>query len=324
MFGLISPIELLNVYIVESLAQSIVASLLVLPVVVFFVKSPAARVRFLLAPLVLPAVGPPLYYLLVPNRQQLPVIPLDRLLGLKHGLSFVSQWPAFTTAFAIAFILATLYFLTRGAVAMAVASYLPRRYARLTLQQGRRLGGLIAPLVARSRLANPILLLSPSPYPSCCAFGLRRPYLLVSRGLLECLDDEHLEAVLAHEIAHFMRRDQYLTLAILALRSFLFFNPLVHLLCRAISQEQEMACDALAIRMGQRPLTYVQSLLRVCRQAGVPSQWEPATSGFLTRSAIVHRRVTAILDRGGVEGPERRPLWLAVIGSLSVILFFIC
>ncbi len=324
MVGLISPIELLNVYIVESLAQSIVASLLVLPIVVFFVKSPAARVRFLMAPLLIPAVGPPLYYLLVPNRQQLPVIPLDRILGLKQGLSFVSQWPAFTTALAIAFVLVALYFLTRGAVAMAVASYLPRRYARLTLQQSRRLEGIMAPLVAGSQVASPALLLSPSPYPSCCVFGLRKPYLLVSQGLMEGLDDEHLEAVLAHEISHFVRRDQYLTLGLFALRSILFFNPLVHLLCRAITEEQEMACDALAIRLGQKPVTYVRSLLRVCRPASAPARWEPATSGFLTRSATLHRRVTAILERGGEEGPERRPLLLAVMGSLLVILFFIC
>ncbi|MDP2727916.1 MAG: M56 family metallopeptidase, partial [Dehalococcoidia bacterium] len=230
-----------------------------------------------------------------------------------------------TTAFAIAFMVATLYFLTRATIAIAVAFYLPRRYPRLAHQQGRRLEGIIAPLLARFGLEQPTLLQSPSPYLSCCAFGLRHQYLLVSRGLLEGLDDEHLEAVLAHELAHFLRRDQYLNLVILALRSFLFFNPLVHLLCREISQEQELACDALAIRMGQRPLNYAQSLLIVCRQGSrVPTLWDPATSGFLTRSATMRRRVTAVLERGGMEGPERRPLLFAVTGSLSLGLFFVC
>lgn len=323
--GLVSPIDLLNVYIVENLAQSIVASLLVIPLVVFFVKSPAARARFLLVPLILPAVGPPIYYFLVPTRQQLPVIPLDRLLGMKQGLSFLNQWPSFTTVLAVAFMVATLYFLTRGTIAIIAALYLPRRYSNLSLQQRRRLECIMAPLLARSNLAQPTLLRSPSPGFYCCAFGLRRPYLLVSRGLLEGLDDEHLEAVLAHELAHFSRRDQYLNLLIMALRSFLFFNPLVHLLCRAISQEQEMACDAMAIRMGQKPVTYVQSLLTVCRQGPMtPALWEPASSGFLSRSGAVRRRVTAVLERGGMEGPERHSLLSTVTGSLSFLLFFIC
>ncbi len=325
MFGPVSPIDLLNVYIVEAIAQSIVASLLVIPLVVFFIKSPDARVKFLLLPLVLPAVGPPVYYLLVPGRQQLPVIPLDRILGIKQGLSFVSQWPVFTTAFTVTFLAATLYFLSRAALAIVVASYLPRRYSRLSHQQARRIEGILAPLLARSESRQPILLISPSPLLSCCAFGIRRPYLIVSRGLLEGLDDEHLEAVLAHELAHFIRHDQYLNLVTLSIRSFLFFNPLVHLLCRAISQEQEMACDALAIRMGQRPLVYVQSLLKVYRQRSpVPALWEPAISGFMTRSAAVRRRVTAILERGGKEEPEYRPLLFAATGFLAMALFFIC
>lgn len=325
MLSLVFPIDLLNVYIVENLAQSIVASLLVGSIVVFLVRSPAARSRFLLVPLVLPALGPPLYYLLVPHRQELPVIPLDRILGLKQGLSFVSQWPLFTTIFGIAFILALLYFLTRGAIAVAVAQYLPRRYSRPPREQTERLEGIITPLLVRSTVRRPILLQSRSPYLSCCAFGLRRPYLLISAGLLEDLDDEHLAAVLAHELAHFMRRDQYLNLAILAIRSFLFFNPFVHLLCRAISLEQELACDALAIRMGQRPLVYAQSLVRVSRQSGHSGALrEPATCAFLTRSASLRRRVNAILERGGIEGPERRPLFFGVTGSLLVLLFFIC
>lgn len=324
MFNSGSLVEFLNIYLVENLTQSIVAALIVLPMAAWLVKSPTARIRYLLVPLLLPVVCPPLYYILVPNRQDLPVIPLDRLLGLKQGLAFVSEWPAFATLFGLAIIVAASYSLCRGAIAVAATFYLPWRYPLLDRGQEARLSAMLAPLLARSRLRRPVMLESPSWHLSCCAFGLLQPYLLLSRGLLRGLDDAHLEPVVAHELAHFLRRDQLLNLGLVALRSFFFFNPLVHLLCRAIRQEQELASDVLALRLGQRPLTYAQSLVKVWRQGfGAPEVWEPATSGFLT-SATVQRRVTAILKRGGTEGPERRPLLFAVTGALVVILFFVC
>ncbi|HLB11666.1 MAG TPA: M56 family metallopeptidase [Dehalococcoidia bacterium] len=325
MFDSGSLIEFLNIYLVENLTQSIVAASIVLPLMVWLVRPAAARIRYLLVPLILPVVSPPLYYLAVPGRQELWVIPLDRLLGLKQGLSFVMQWPAFTTVFGMALIVAAIYFLARGAVAVAAASYLPRRYSGLPPGQQKRVNVILAPLLARTGLRGPVILESPSPHLSCCAFGLRRPYLLVSRGLLESLDDEHLEGVVAHELAHFLRRDQFLNLGLLALRSFFFFNPFVHLLCRGISHEQELACDALAIRLGQRPITYAESLVLVWRQAfRSPDTWERATFGFFTQPALVRRRVTAVLEMNSPEGSERRPLLFAVTAFLTFVLFFVC
>lgn len=325
MFKSGSLVEFLNIYLVENLTESIVASLIVVPLVAWLVKSPAARVRYLMLPVVLPVVGPPLYYLLVPHRQELPVIPLDRILGLKQGLSFVTQWPAFTTVFAVVLSGAAAYFLARGAIAVASTFFLPRRFPGLGPGQKERVHAMLAPLLARSGLPMPVILETPSRHPSCCAFGLRRPHLLISSGLLKALDDVHLEAVMAHELAHFLRRDQGLNLGLLALRSFFFFNPLVHLLCWAIVQEQELAADAVAVRLGQRPLTYAESLLQVFRQAFRASDiWEPVASGFLGYGASIRRRIEAVLESGGLEAPHRRPLLFALTGSLFVILFFIC
>lgn len=325
MFNSSSLVDFLNAYLVENLTQSLVAALIVVPISAWLVRSSRARIRYLLVPLLLPVFCPPLYYVLVPGRRDLPVIPLDRLLGLKQGLSFVSQWPEFTTVFTLAFLAATLYFLGRGAIALTAALYLPHRYPRPIPEQERRLDRLLAPLLARAGLPRPLILQSPSWHPYCCAFGFRRPYLLLSTGLLESLDDAHLEGVLAHELAHCLRRDPFLNLLLLTLRSFFFFNPLVHLLCRAVTQEQELACDALAIRLGQSPLTYAESLVKVWRQGfSVPALWKPAASGFLTEPAALHRRVIAVLEKKGLERAEYGRLLVVVTGSLLVGLFFIC
>ena len=325
MFNAGSLLDSINVYLAENLAQSIVAALLVLPLLLWVVKSPSARIRFLLVPLALPVVFPPVYYLLVPSRQELPVIPLDRILGLKQGLSFLSQWPDFTAALALAFGLATAYFLARGMLAAAAVIYLPRRYPKVDQVHEIRIERMLDRLVARRRMTRPALLQGPWPNLTCCSFGFRRPYLLLSRGLLEELDDEHLEGVVVHEMAHFLRRDQYLNLALLALRSFFFFNPVVQLLCRAIQEEEELACDALAVRLGVLPRTYAESLVKVWWSGpGPATRWEPATTGFLNTRSAVRRRVAAVLDRGGTDGPGHNRLLLALTSCLLILLFFVC
>jgi beta-lactamase regulating signal transducer with metallopeptidase domain len=323
-FSSSSLVELLNIYVVENVTHSLVAALVILPLVVWFVKPPAARIRYLLVPLLLPIFCPPLYYSLFPGRQELPVLPLDKLLGLGEGLSFLGQWPAFVMVFGAVLLLATLYFLVRGSIAVATTFYLPLRYPRLASGQKERIERMLAPLLARAGLSSPVILQSPSWQPLCCAFGLRRPYILLSRGLLEGWDDEHLEGVIAHELAHFLRRDQWLNLMLLALRSLFFFNPIVHLLCRAVAQEQELACDALALRLGQRRLTYAESLLKAWRQGPVvPALARPTVSGFLSQPAALRRRVLAVLD-GGAEGPGHGHLLVAVTAGLLVALFFVC
>jgi Zn-dependent protease with chaperone function len=70
-------------------------------------------------------------------------------------------------------------------------------------------------------------LVSDDDQPHAFCIGLLRPRVYVSRATLEFLDDDELEAVLAHEVHHARRRDPLRLLAARALADGLFFLPLV-------------------------------------------------------------------------------------------------
>ncbi len=94
--------------------------------------------------------------------------------------------------------------------------------------------------------------------------GLWRPVLLLPFGIERRLSSTELEAVLAHELSHYRRRDN-LTAAIHMLVEVVFwFHPLVWWVGARMVAERENACDEAVITQGHDPRTYAEGLLNVC------------------------------------------------------------
>ena len=95
--------------------------------------------------------------------------------------------------------------------------------------------------------------------------GILHPALLWPQQLSERLEDEHIEAILAHEIMHVRRRDN-LTAALHMLAEALFwFHPMVWWIEREMVKEREHACDEAVVELGCQPGTYAEGLLTACR-----------------------------------------------------------
>ncbi|MDB5693758.1 MAG: family metallopeptidase [Alphaproteobacteria bacterium] len=125
--------------------------------------------------------------------------------------------------------------------------------------------------------------------PSPISWGWRRPVILLDRDTART--PAEAEAVLAHEMAHIVRRDwAVLILARLAIACF-WFNPLMWLLERRLVEEAEEAADARALAF-VAPDRYAQTLLSCARHAGAPRL--PATA---IADKSLGRRVKAILAR---------------------------
>jgi len=96
-------------------------------------------------------------------------------------------------------------------------------------------------------------------------FGVFRPILLWPEQLTVRLEDEHVRAILAHELAHVRRRDN-LTAAIHMLVEALFwFNPIVWWMESRLVRERERACDEEVVEAAGGPEVYAESLLKACR-----------------------------------------------------------
>ncbi|GAB4119828.1 MAG: hypothetical protein Fur005_14600 [Roseiflexaceae bacterium] len=116
---------------------------------------------------------------------------------------------------------------------------------------------------ATQRVRIPQLLLIDSPAPLALTTGIFRPRVYLSRQLLEMLTTDELLAVICHEWAHILRRDNLWNWAMRLLRDLLSFVPTTQIFWRSMIASQDEACDALAVRMTGQPLVLARALVKV-------------------------------------------------------------
>ena len=95
-------------------------------------------------------------------------------------------------------------------------------------------------------------------------FGVFRPVLIWPARLSERLDDEHIEAILAHEVCHVRRRDNLTAALHMLVEAVFWFHPLVWWLGARLVEERERACDEEVLELCRHPQVYAESILKVC------------------------------------------------------------
>jgi TonB family protein len=94
--------------------------------------------------------------------------------------------------------------------------------------------------------------------------GISRPVLLLPLGLAEVLTSTQLDAVLAHELAHWRRRDNLTAAVQMLVEALVWFHPLVWWIGARLIEERERACDEAVLRAGHDGRTYAEGILNVC------------------------------------------------------------
>jgi Zn-dependent protease with chaperone function len=159
-----------------------------------------------------------------------------------------------------------------------------------TIRCNRQLQRCAAPLPTRlARLGGDLGLASQvtylaAPQPMACCYGLLRPRIAITAGLVERLDDIELAAVLLHEREHLRRRDplRYLVLETLAAAAFML--PLAAALRERAAARIEVAADRAALTIVPRAALAGALLASV-----VPSQTPPGIAGLTaTEARIAH------------------------------------
>jgi Zn-dependent protease with chaperone function len=145
--------------------------------------------------------------------------------------------------------------------------------------------------------------------------GTRRPQLVVGRELLEVLDDEELEGVLAHELAHVRRRDTPMATLLGVVRDLMFFVPGGGWAVRQLHRERELAADQLAVSVTRRPGALASGLLKVLDEA--PSGAAPCAA--LAPGGSVVDRVRVLVDESAPASPVRRGSETAAVATVALI-----
>lgn len=88
----------------------------------------------------------------------------------------------------------------------------------------------------------------------------RSPTIYISTGIIGSLTVDQLRSVIAHEMAHIKRNKIPLLTIIYLLRVLMFFNPLILIEFRRITQEEERICDDMAVSITKNPKALSEAL----------------------------------------------------------------
>jgi hypothetical protein len=88
--------------------------------------------------------------------------------------------------------------------------------------------------------------------------------ILLAPELLSELDDQELEGILAHEIAHLEAKDVQVAFSAGFLRDLVAWNPVAHMAYRRLLADREVEADRRAVVLTGDPLSVASGLVRLC------------------------------------------------------------
>ncbi len=103
------------------------------------------------------------------------------------------------------------------------------------------------------------------------AVGGKPPYVLVSRGLLDLLEKDEMETVLAHEVMHLKHHDAQFKVFSRIFSRILFFDPFSKFFDPAVHREREYLADEMGARSTRRPASLASALLKIAN-TGMPTK----------------------------------------------------
>jgi beta-lactamase regulating signal transducer with metallopeptidase domain len=117
--------------------------------------------------------------------------------------------------------------------------------------------------VARLRIRRRVSVYLSNEIISPLAMGVWRTAILLPASTMLQLSPQHLEAVLAHELAHVRRWDYLGNLMQTSVECLLFFHPAVWWVSRRVRDVRELCCDEVAAQSCADPVIYVEALLQL-------------------------------------------------------------
>ncbi|MBE0447717.1 MAG: M56 family metallopeptidase [Actinobacteria bacterium] len=148
---------------------------------------------------------------------------------------------------------------------------------------------------------------------SAFTYGVLKPTICLSKGLVNNLNDGELIALIAHEIGHARRRDNLAIFIALFIRDFLWALPVSHHLFAIFVREKEYAADDFAVSLTKNPLDLAGAIVSVAK-ADRRKPSSPAYATFFPGKATAKARINRLLG----SGDKVRPSLSRLLASLAV------
>lgn len=146
------------------------------------------------------------------------------------------------------------------------------------------------------------------------------PRLLVPADLLDALDDEQLDTLLVHELAHLRRRDHWVRALEFVVLGLYWWHPAVWYARRELREAEEQCCDAWVVStLPGTGRTYATALVDTLDFLSTASAAVPPLASGVGQVTDLKRRLTMIM-RGTTPRALGWPGSLAIIGLGALLL----
>lgn len=152
---------------------------------------------------------------------------------------------------------------------------------------------------------------------SALVLGFVHPVVLFPVEEGRVLDLEAAEQVMAHELAHVHRRDDWVNLIQQLMQAVLFFHPAVWWISRRLALEREIACDDFVLRQGGRPQAYALLLVNLAgRRLGDQRMLAPGVSAGKRQ---LQQRIAMILNANRNASPQLAKVKLGCLTAAAAL-----
>lgn len=126
-------------------------------------------------------------------------------------------------------------------------------------------------------------------------FGFIRPKLLLSTVHMKILDEQQLRYIFYHELAHIKRRDVGVNWLMHGLLILNWFNPILWYAYSCMREDQELACDALALTCinSEEQIAYGHTIISLLEHYSGYYQ-VPSVANFSKNKRMLKRRILMI------------------------------
>ncbi|UOG73951.1 M48 family metalloprotease [Hymenobacter tibetensis] len=176
--------------------------------------------------------------------------------------------PFVVVAWLLGMLAMTLRFLGSLAYVQRLRRY---RVAALPAEWQTRLDAL----ASRTNLRRPVQILASGLVPGPLVIGWLKPVVLLPMSAASGLSGSELEAILAHELAHVMRRDYLFNLLQSVAEILFFYHPAVWFLSGCLRTERENCCDDIATELCGDSLVLAQALASLAALQHAPATLSP-------------------------------------------------
>ncbi len=148
------------------------------------------------------------------------------------------------------------------------------------------------------------------------------PVIVCPDQLWQVLSDDEREAFLAHETAHYCRRDHWVRWLEWMVTAVYWWFPGVHWARRQLERHEEACCDAWAVRrLESTPRKYAEALLRVVDFISDNGVATPRLASAMQPTDSLEERIRLLMRHRGMDDASHPTKWFA--GAACFVLWLV-